>query len=254
MLFTPMTYIGIDPTAGRRPFSYVALENDLSLLALGEGEINEVLAFVAGQRQAYVAVCAPRQPNQGLMEQTAVRERLNPPPKPGRWRGFRVAEYLLRLHNISCPQTGSIETDCPQWMQMGFALFRRLQSLGYQPYPNEASLQWLEVYPHASFSSLLGMIPFPKNSLEGRIQRQLILYDRGLHIPDPMRMFEEITRHRLLQGILPLEDLHEPAELDAMVAAYTAWQAANHPQDTCLIGEAAEGQVVLPVSELKPSY
>ena len=254
MLFTPMTFIGIDPTAGRRPFSYVALEKDLSLLALGEGEINEVLAFVAGQRQAYVAVCAPRQPNQGLMEQGPLRERLKPPPRSGRWRGFRVAEYLLRQHNISCPQTSSVEENCPQWMQMGFTLFRRLQSLGYQPYPNDAGLQWLEVYPHASFSSLLGVIPFPKYSLEGRIQRQLILHEQGLQISDPMRLFEEITRHRLLQGILPLENLHGPAELDAMVAAYTAWQAANHPENTCLIGEAAEGQIVLPVSELRPSY
>jgi hypothetical protein len=76
MFFTDTTFVGIDPTAGQRPFSYAALDNDLRLMALGQGDMEEVLAFVAGQRQALVAVCAPRQPNLGLLARQEVRQAL----------------------------------------------------------------------------------------------------------------------------------------------------------------------------------
>lgn len=280
------TFIGIDPTAGQRPFAYAALDKDLHLLALGLGSMDDVLAFVAGQHHACVAVAAPPRPNQGVIRRPEVRALLSPPPRPGRWVNFRLAEFLLRQHQISSPQTPDLESDCPGWMRMGFALFSRLESLGYLPYPARpappepapeqaaaamaqpaqmqlelgfnaappAPLQWLEVYPHACFCSLLGLTPFPKYTLEGRIQRQLILYEQEMHIPDPMRLFEEITAHRILQGQLPLQDLYSPGELDALAAAFTAWKAANHPGEVTLMGDPQEGQVVLPVKELKPHY
>lgn len=249
------TFIGIDPTAGQRPFSYAAIDIDLKLLALGAGDIDEVLAFAAGQRQAYIAVSAPSRPNCGMMGQDDVRLRLTPQPRPGRWNNFRVAEYQLRQHNIYCPNTSAREEDCPNWMQMGFNLYRRLEKLGYQPYPLEQSpRQWLEVYPHACYTALLGLVPFQKSTLEGKIQRQLVLFDQGLNVSDPMRIFEEITRHRILQGILPEKELYSPGELDALVSAYTAWKAANHPEETISLGEPGEGMVIIPVRELKNSY
>ncbi len=285
MFSSRTTFIGIDPTAGQRPFAYVAVDQDLRLLAIGLGSMDEVLAFVAGQRRAVVAVAAPRRPNQGAINRPEVRQQLNPPPRPGRWTNFRVAEYLLRQHNISCPKTSADELDCPGWMRMGFALYARLEALGYCPYPaaavpeqteaeaataqdlprrsqlelglkvsQAASLQWLEVYPHASFCALLGLTPFSKYSLEGRIQRQLALHEQDMHIPDPMRLFEEITRHRLLQGQLPLQDLYSPGELDALVAAFTAWKASGQPGEITLLGDPQEGQIVLPIKELKRQY
>ncbi len=255
MFVTHTTYLGIDPTAGQKPFSYAALDNNLRLLALGQGTMDEVLAFAGGQRQAMVAVCAPRRPNQGLMEREEVRARLNPQPRPGRWGDFRLAEYLLRQHRISCPQTPAVEKDCPNWMQMGFALHRRLEGMGYQAFPAEGqALQVLEVYPHASFCVMLGHAPFAKQTLEGRIQRQLVLYDRKVMIPDPFDVLEEITPHRILQGVLPLDDLYSQGELDALAAAYTAWLAASHPDEITSLGDPAEGVVVLPAAELKQYY
>ncbi|OGO27981.1 MAG: hypothetical protein A2Z16_00640 [Chloroflexi bacterium RBG_16_54_18] len=255
MFFTNTTFLGIDPTAGRRPFIYAALGEDLHLLALGQGEMEEVLAFVAGQRQAVVAVCAPRRPNQRIMERPDVREQLSPPPRPGRWINFRLAEYLLRRHNISSPKTPRVEKECPNWMRMGFKLHRRLEGLGYEIYPHENSpRQLLEVYPHASYTALLGVSPFPKNTLEGRLQRQLVLYEQKINVPDPMRFFEEVTRHRLLRGILPGEGLYETGELDALVAAYTAVKAVLHPEQVTRLGHPEEGQIILPVAELKSKY
>jgi hypothetical protein len=255
MFYTQTTFIGVDPTAGQKPFAYAALDSERKILALGQGDMDEILAFVAGQRQAFVAVCAPRRANLGLLEQESIRQALSPVPRPGRWVDFRVAEYLLRQHNISTPQTCRIPSECPRWMQMGFKLHRRLEALGYAAYPcPDEPLQCLEVYPHAAFTALLERPPFPKHTLEGRLQRQLVLHEQGLAVPDAMDFFEEITRHRLLRGMLPYDQLYQPAELDALAAAYTAWLAAVHPDQTCCLGSPEEGQIVLPVAHLKDHY
>ncbi len=255
MLFTKNTFIGIDPTAGKRPFAYAALDGNRQLLAVGEGQMEEVLAFVGGQARAFVAVNAPRAPNAGLMADETRRAALSPPPRPGRWTGYRVAEYELHRRGISIPRTPAQPEKCPRWMQMGFKVYQRLASLGFRRFPaGDAPLQSLEVYPHAAYTVLLEHLPFPKNTLEGRLQRQLVLYVHDVEVPNPMRVFEEITRHRLLQGILPLDDLYSASELDALVAAFTAFKAATQPESVCLAGDAAEGQIVLPVKELRTRY
>ena len=255
MFFTESSYLGIDPTAGHKPFAYAALDDHLRLTALGRGSQEEVLAFMAGQHQAIVAVCAPRRPSQHLMERTDVRDNLNPPPHPGRYMSFRIAEYMLRQHRISCYKTPADEKACPNWMKMGFSLYKRLERMGYQPYPTrDATLQWLEVYPHASYCTLLGRIPLPKNTLEGRLQRQMVLHNLKIDLPDPMELVKGITPQLLLEGALPLDRLYNQGELDALVAAYTAWQAANHPKQITALGEASEGVVFLPVAELKRHY
>jgi hypothetical protein len=254
-LFTETIFIGIDPTAGKRPFVYAALDSDLNLLALGHGEINDVLAFAAGQQQALVAVCSPRRPNQGLMQKAEVREQITPTPRPGRWQKYRVSEYLLRQHNIHTPRTPARDKNCPNWMRMGFSLYRRLEDLGYHCFPApEAKHQTLEVYPHACYTVMLGQAPFQKQTIEGRIQRQLVLYEQKVKVPDPMRIFEEITRHRLLNGVLPLEKLYSPGELDALVAAYTACLAATAPDKITTLGHAEEGLIYLPAAELQGRY
>ncbi|MCB9136442.1 MAG: DUF429 domain-containing protein [Anaerolineales bacterium] len=256
MLFDKTTFIGIDPTAGQKPFTYIALDGDLSILALGQGYADDILAFVGGQQSAYVAVNAPQQPNQGMMSAREVRQLLEPQPRSGRWNGFRVAEYELHSRGISIPRTPAQEENCARWVQMGFALFREIKKLGYQPFSpeNAHSHMFLEVYPHGAFSALLERLPFPKQTLEGRIQRQLVLYLQKLRVSNPMQIFEEITRHRILQGILPLDGLYTSNELDALVAAYTAWLAATKPENVTLVGHFEEGQIALPTMALKSHY
>jgi hypothetical protein len=255
MFSTLSTFIGVDPTAGVKPFTYAALDQDLRLLALGQGRLEEILAFAAGQRQAVLAVCAPRRPNQGVMDDQHARASLTPVPRPGRWNNFRLCEYLLRQHHISAPQTPADERRCPRWMRMGFTLFHRLENLGYHELDSgQSDRSTIEVYPHASFTTLLGQAPFPKLTLEGRLQRQLVLFEHKLIIPDPMRFFEEITRYRFLHGILPMDDIYAPGELDALVGAYTAWLTVNQPEHISRLGDAREGQIILPVNELKPKY
>jgi hypothetical protein len=261
MLFNETIFIGIDPTAGTRPMAYAAIDQDLRLIALDEGELDEITAFVGGQKAAFVAVSSPRRPNQGLMKLEEIRNQLKPVPKPGRWLGYRVAEYQLRQRNIHVIRTCGEKQRCPNWMQRGFEVYRKLESLGCHDYPlqekqqaQKIRYQVLEVYPHGVFTALLERIPYPKNDLEGRLQRQLILHNLGLDMPDPMRIFEEITRYRILKGTLPMEGLFEAPQLDALAGAYTAWVAATAPQKVTLLGHPQEGQVVLPIPALNPRY
>jgi predicted RNase H-like nuclease len=69
-----------------------------------------------------------------------------------------------------------------------------------------------------------------------------------------MDFVKQVTSQRLLQGNLHMDSLYSQGELDALVAAYTAWQAALHPDLVTTLGDASEGLVVLPVAELKRHY
>jgi hypothetical protein len=253
MLFSHTSFIGIDPTAGRKPFTFAALDPDCRLLALDAGELDEVLAFVGGQEAATVAVNAPSAPNIGLVKKKLEAQSLT----PGHLHGadMRMAEHMLRQRGILVSPTPARAESCSEWMQLGFMLYRKLEGMGFEPYPAQnASHQWLETHPHAAFCALLGQLPLSKPTLEGRLQRQLALYERGLGIKDPMVFFEEITRHRLVKGILPLEVIYTPEQLDALVAAYTAYVAANKPEDVLFIGAKEEGSILLPVGDLKERY
>ena len=91
------------------------------------------------------------------------------------------------------------------------------------------SKPWIEINAQDCFRALGGHGLLPHRSLEGRLQRCAILYEQGLSLKDPVDMFEEITRYKLVQGILPLENLPSSKELDALAAAYLAWMSFTRP-------------------------
>ena len=255
MLFKESLFIGIDPPSGAKSLTYAALDQDLNLVALSKGDLSEVSAFVGGQKAAFVGINAPRRLNQGLMKKDVVRDRLTPQPNPGRWIAFRVAEYLLFQLNIRIPKTPDKLIDCPGWMKNGFSLYRRLEKLGYRDYPaGDYKKQLLEVYPHAAFTVLLKRIPYLKKTLEGRLQRQLLLHSLSVDVPDPMRVFEEITRYKIIQGQIPLDGLYSVEELEAIIAAYLAWKVASEPDEITLVGDPKEGAIVVPAVKLKTKY
>ena len=255
MLFDETLFIGIDPSGGRKPFTYAALDQHGKLAALKDGEAEDVLAFIAGQPGAIVAVNAPPRPNNGLVRQDKMAQNLPPLGISGRSLDMRLAEHQLRERGINVAMTPSRKEFCANWVQAGFDFYRRIESLGFMPYPSpDVSHQWLETHPHAIFCALLGQAPLAKPTLEGRQQRQLVLYEQGLGMRDPMEFFEEITRHKLLKGILPLEQIYTAEELDAIAAAYMAYVAGRHPECIGKVGDASEGQIFLPVLELKAKY
>ena len=243
--------IGIDATSGEGGLSMATLDRDLRVLDLIEVDLEQAVALLQRQQGAFVGINAPARPNMGV-----IRRRRGEDGQP-RARGteIREAEYDLHLRGIAVAPTPSREALCPAWVQQGFVLYRKLADLGYQPFPaEEAACQWLEVHPQAAFCGLLGRLPLPKPSLEGRLQRALVLFEQGVRMGDPMEFLEEITRHRLLLGALPMEMIPSPSQLDALVAAFTAWVALARPQDISRVGNQQEGQIVLPVPELMTSY
>ncbi|HSV86747.1 MAG TPA: hypothetical protein VLH85_09235 [Levilinea sp.] len=242
-------FIGVDIVSGRRGFTYAAFGLERQLLALCQGDLKEIAAFTAGQSAAFAAIATPQAPNKGLLANPAPQEGLFPLPEV-RPAPMRCAEQELMQRGMVTTKTpGSVDA-CPAWMRQGFELYRHLISLGYQPYPSEdAPRQYLETPPEAVFASLLGVAPFPAGTLESRLQRQLVLYEHNLPVKDSMHFLEEVTRHRLLKSILPLEHIHTCAELNAMSLAYTAWLAATQPTQVIRLGDPHEGEIVLPTTK-----
>ena len=254
MLFTDSAYIGIDPASPHKSFTYAALDKELHLIALSNGEMEDVTAFSAGQKSATVAINAPAGVNRGLVREKIKQEMLTPHKKI-RGTEFRLAEYELRRRGITVSGTPSSAALSSEWLQTGFSLYRKFEKLGFVKYPNaEAKYRLLETHAPACYCVMISQPPLSKSTLEGRLQRQLILYERGLRIKDPMDFFEEITRYKMTRGVWPLELLYQPEQLDALAAAYTAWLAANKPEKTTSVGNEREGLIVLPEKELKEKY
>jgi hypothetical protein len=223
-------FIGVEILHGagrlRKAYAYAALDADRKLLAIGQGDRDEVLAYLGGQAAAIAAVCAPHSLKTGPVKQ---------------------AEEQLLEQGFPLEQTPAKLKGCPHWMRAGFDLFQRLDDFGYAPYPNdEADRQCLETRAGAVFWRLLGgKLPLPP-SLEGRLQRQLILADQSLPVPDAMDFFLEITRFKLVQGDLPLENIHTIDELNALAAALVAWLAGCDPGRIDMLGDPASGKIALP--------
>ena len=254
MFFNQRAYIGIDLT-GKKAFTYAVLDDDLGLLALSGGEMEDLLAFIGGQASVVVAINAPARPNQGRVKSLLEQESLASGKSAPRGADMRLSEYELRQRGIKVAATPSHPKHCVSWMRSGFALYEKLTSLGFSSYPvDDASYQVLETHPQAAFSAMTEGSLLSASTLEGRLQRQTVLYGEGLGIRDGMEFFEEITRHKLRQGILPFEQIYDSSQLDALLAAYTAWLAATKPTSMVALGDWDEGKVYLPVRELKSRY
>lgn len=257
MFFAEAVYIGVNPSSSGRPMQYAALDSDLRLVATEEGSIEDVLAFIGGQEAAIVAVDSPQCGADGPMTDPQVRSGFDLSTDGSTWRKWRVCDYELRRRNIRLVNTATLERIATKWLHHGFRLYDRLGKMGYQFFRvggQPAPKLVLEVQPHAAFTVLLERQPFAKEDLEGRLQRQLVLFLQGLEIPNPMRSLEEITRHHLLRGELPLRELYAPAYLDALVAAYCAYLVGTNTGEVSQVGHRQEGFITLPTAELREFY
>ena len=253
MLFANSVYVGLVLNSAHKLATYAALDQNLNLIALADADLDDVLASLLAQKSVAVAVNAPSQVNHGIIKKNIQKATL--PPSLLQAADMRTAEYELRRHGIVIRGTHTKESLCPAEVRAGFAFYRKLSKLGFQAYPgSDLSRQWLETNSYACFCVLLGIRPLARSTLEGRLQREVLLYELGLLIRDPMIFFEEITRHKLMNGLLPFELVHSPVQLDAMVAAYTAWHAIHKPAEVVRLGHPLEGFITLPVAALKEKY
>jgi predicted nuclease with RNAse H fold len=250
-------FIGIDPTAGKRPFRLAALNDDLRVIAVEATDAAGTLEFIERWPAPIVAVDAPQSLNRGLMRRREVRQQFGLRPGGRTFSDWKVCEYELRRRNLRIYNTPSRLAKAPAWMRAGFDLYRDLVASGFAFYRAGDSIDrrmMIEVHPHACYGVLLGRRPLNKATLEGRLQRQMVLYVEGLDVANPIHVLEEVSRHHLLSGEIPLEGLYGHDELDAMVAAYTAFLIHQRPGRTSQVGDPVEGLITLPSASLKDSY
>lgn len=157
----------------------------------------------------------------------------------------KLGAFLADLKSATICITTRSKPNSIKFVEAYSIFQQQLAKMSFLPLPakNEAR-QWFKTDADESFGALLQHKLFSHRTLEGRIQRGLVLYEQGLRINDPMEFFEEITRYKLMQGVLPLDNLYSAKELDALVAAYVAWLAANRSRQIVVRGE-----FVLPAQE-----
>jgi len=231
------------------------LDADLRRLRLESGAADEILRLVSEHPRAVCGVDAPISHSHGLLSDPAYRSRLG--LKPGSsYSGFRICEYELRRRGIPIYKTPVDRSTAATWMKESWRLYDRLREIGFVAYPQAGARRMFETYPHAVFTMLIKKRPYRKNTLEGRLQRQLILLEEGVDVPDAMDALEEMTRHRILTGELVLRGLYTDDELDALAAAYAAFALDREPHNVSAIGDPTEGQILVPVPvhELRELY
>lgn len=247
-------YIGIDPTAGIRPSTFAILSERLKIEKMGRASIDEIVEIVKAHSVAVCAVAAPIGPAKGLLVDPDYRRRLGLEPKRTSYSSLRVCEYELRKRKIAIYSTPKNPDQAPQWMKEGWRLLDGLRKAGFVEYPRAGERRILETYPPASFTVLVGRRPYSKSSIEGLLQRQLILFEEGVAVPDPMPHLEEWTRHRIKTGQIGRENILDHNSLDALMAAYTAFVVDKEPRNVVALGDTAEGQLVLPAESVKDLY
>jgi hypothetical protein len=242
------TFIGVEASASRtHPFTFAVIDQDLIIRSIGSGSLQDAFSFLAGQDNALAAINSPMTTSQGILKREEIRKKLSPSSHLSHWANLRLVEYELLQRGVEVPRTTSSRKRSPRWMRLGFQLFEELHKLGYEKYPHMvAEKQFFECQGEAVFWNLLGHSPLQKNTLEGCLQRQLVLGMCGMPVPDAMLFFEEITRHRILTNRLPMENLYSAPELNTLAAAYTAWIACKQPDKLISIGHEEEGIIYIP--------
>lgn len=245
----PLFYVGIDPSQRYQPYVYVAVDKDLRIQAIGDGPLREILAYLAGLGSACVAINGPQTVNKGLVDEEEDHHTLFPVAASKRG-DMRKVEFLLLQEGINIQRSPAVQSECMMWVRRGFKLYQKIVKLGYVSYSDDTNRHFVEAPAEGVFSRLCGGANlFDSLSLEGRIQRQLILFEEGLHVKDAMNFFEEVTRFRLIKGILPTGDLYNPGELNAIASAYLAWLIHHKPEKTIRMGDEREGLIYLPIKQ-----
>ena len=127
--------------------------------------MEQVLAFLGSFESAIVAIDAPQSLNQGWMRKPEQRHALGLQRGGRSWLQWRVSEYELRKRNIRLYNTPDRLARTKNWVQVGIALFRRAQDMGYQLFIQSQSStkrMLIEARGHAGFTTLLERRPIRK--------------------------------------------------------------------------------------------
>jgi len=219
-------WLGIDLHKDFLQLALIDRKENLEVFSFS-GSFNHLDKLLARLEVSAIAIDSPSQPSKGYTKNPELRVRLG--LKPGQWQDLRICEYLLGLGGYYW--TRSRKAICPEWMQVGFALYKFLQKRGYILASSQQKGNLIEVFPGYAYKFLscpqkLGK----KTSGLGKKQREQIL-KRFIKIP-----------------LIPLS----PHSLDAILSSLIArfYQTGEYP---CYwLGEAEEGQILFPGRILPP--
>ena len=167
-------FLGIELQHAWRLFTFAALDANLKLLALRQGRLSEVVAYLAEGEAVLTAISAPQQPNQGRMQRDEIRSALFAPLPGNHSSDLRQVEYELLARGLPAPRTPANPKSCPAWMRRGFRLVQELKDIGYAQFDApEARRKVIETSPEAVFTSLLGHAPFPSDQWRAAFNAKL---------------------------------------------------------------------------------
>jgi hypothetical protein len=128
----------------------------------------------------------------------------------------------------------AIDVPSSKTEQTAYVNFKKhLAEAGFPSSSNQDhTKRWFETDAQECYREWIGQSPLSRRILEGRLQRSLILHEHGLRIKDPMDVFEEITRFKLIRGTFRIENVYSAKELDALMVAHLAWMSVNRPDQT----------------------
>lgn len=209
-------YLGIDVSAARG-LDLALLDADRCLRDLRR--CPDVAAVLAGVEALHAA------PRDIVVAIDAPQRYVWPAPD-----GWRACDRALQRRGLPLYKLSAPDAPLPGWIAVGFALFEAFAARGLRPpvAPDDTAATLLEVYPHASFVSLIGCVPARKSTAAGLARRRAALAAAGI------------------QGLPPVAS-HDA--LDAIVAAFTGQRF--HSGQGSALGEPADGLMILPVPAIE---
>ncbi|MDF2614503.1 MAG: hypothetical protein K0S71_2289 [Clostridia bacterium] len=233
-------FIGID--VHLKDLMVAVLDEELNICQLASFEIEQAAELIKEAKPRIIGIDAPYKLNQGLMNNESYRRKLQEDLK-GHYNK-KVSEYELSRRNIqpfSTPGHISKLVGWNAWMWAGFKLYNQIEDMGYELINSKRKDTPLkgfeEVFPHACFTTMLGYIPSAKNTDRGLIERVQLLRNKGIKEVELW-----VTGAKNVRG----------DKLDALAAAYTAY--LTFKREVSFIGDPGEGEIILPITELKDKY
>jgi predicted nuclease with RNAse H fold len=228
--------VGVD-IASSRPCVAVAMRGGRMLEAFSwresdnrePGDRDRLFTWLEDLGAVAVGVDAPQRPRRAHGEAA-----LHPRACDAALSHKRISIYQVPTRAVAAAADGLYA-----WMETGWEYFRALGRRGFEP-PATGAMPGLlgqapaalEVYPHATFVTLLGGTPPPKSSRAGLRVRVAALRAAGL-------VWDEYYDHD---------------SLDALATALTAWRFVRGL--AAPIGDDRDGYIWLPVApgEVRESY
>ena len=236
-------FVGLDINSRPPYYTIIATNAEKQVLLDLSGNWEDIEACLEQFGRLIIAINSPIRPNMGFLIKSHRKKH-----KPGKWPDERLIEFDLEDYGAPIYHTPKKKGNLLAAQKFGFTLVEKLESSGFQEYKAEVDFEkvYLETPSETAFWSIERKPLFLAESFIGRIQRQLLLLELGIPLPDPMDFFEEITSFKLKSGKAPLDMILELNRLNAWMNAYTTRQLIRNPSRAAKLGYEPEGFLYFP--------